>query len=68
MLNEKLQAVVERLADLPGDAQDELAAQIEAWLLDRQWDALLEDPIGDAFIAELKHEAQAGPLYPWPGK
>jgi len=68
MLNEKLRATVEHLADLPGDEQEQLAAQIEAWLSDRQWDALLEDPRGDAFVAQLIEEAKAGPLYPWPGE
>jgi len=68
MLSERLQIVVERLADLPDDAQVELAARIGAWLSDREWDALLDDPRGDAFVTELMREAQAGPLYPWPGK
>lgn len=67
MLNEKLQMAVERLSNLPSEEQAQRAAQIESWLADRQWDALLEDPRGDAFVAELMREAATGPLFSWPG-
>jgi predicted negative regulator of RcsB-dependent stress response len=67
MLAKNLSAVIKRLAQVPDDAQDEMATLIEAWLSDRQWDALLEDPRGDAFVAQLMTAAAAGPYYPWPG-
>ena len=77
MRDEKLQAAIERMAELSAiermaelsdKEQAQLAAQIEAWLPDRTWDALLEDPHGDAVVAELMREAQDSSFYPWPGK
>ena len=58
MLNEKLQAAIDEAATLSPEAQEALAAQIESWLADARWDALLEDPRGDAFVAELFQQAQ----------
>ena len=66
MLNEKLQAAIDEAATLSPEAQEELAAQIESWLADARWDALLEDPRGDAFVAELFEQAQKGPFRPFP--
>jgi len=66
MLNEKLQAAINEPATLSPEAQEELAVQIESWLADSRWDALLEDPRGDAFVAELFQQAQKGPFRPFP--
>ena len=61
MLNEKLQAAINEAATLSPEAQEELAAQIESWLADARWDALLESPESDAFLDELIQEARNGP-------
>lgn len=66
MLNEKLQAAINEAATLSPEAQEALAAQIESWLADARWDALLEDPRGDAFVAELFEQARKGPFRPFP--
>ena len=64
MLNEKLQAAINEAATLSPEAQEELAAQIESWLADARWDALLESPESDAFLDELIQEAKNGPTAP----
>jgi hypothetical protein len=61
-----LQAAINEAATLSPEAQEELAAQIESWLADGRWDALLEDPRGDAFVAEFFEQAQKGPFRPFP--
>lgn len=66
MLIEKLREAVEHAAELPLTEQEQLAAAIDTWLAEKQWDNALEDPRGDAFVAELMQEAHDGPLYPWP--
>ena len=69
MLAEKLQAAINEAATLSSEAQEALAAQIEAWLADARWDELLEDQRGDALVAELFREARNSPTYPceWDG-
>ncbi len=64
MLNEKLQAAINEAATLSPEAQEALAAQIESWLADARWDALLESPESDAFLDELIQEAKNGPTTP----
>ena len=64
MLNEKLQAAINEAATLSPEAQEALAAQIEAWLADARWDALLETPESQAFLDELIEEARNGPTAP----
>ncbi len=36
------------------------------WDDEAEWDALIEDPRGDAFVAELFEQAQRGPFRPFP--
>ena len=67
MLNEKSRAAINEAATLPPEAQEALAAQIEAWLADARWDALIEDPRGDSFVAELFQQAKKGPFRSLPG-
>jgi hypothetical protein len=64
VLNEKLQAAINEAATLSPEAQEELAAQIESWLADARWDALLETPESDAFLDELIQEAKNSPTAP----
>ena len=64
MLNEKLQAAINEAATLSPEAQEELAAQIESWLADARWDALLESPESQEFLNELIQEAKNGPTAP----
>ena len=66
MLNEKLQAAIKEATTLSPEAQEELAAQIESWLADARWNTLLEDPRGDALVAELFEQARKGPFRPFP--
>jgi hypothetical protein len=64
MLNEKLQAAIDKAATLSPEAQEALAAQIESWLADARWDALLETPESHAFLEELIQDARNGPTAP----
>ena len=64
MLNEKLQAAINEAATLSPEAQEELATQIESWLADARWDALLETPESQAFLDELIQEARNSPTAP----
>jgi hypothetical protein len=59
-----MEAAINDAATLPPEAQEALAARIESWLADARWDALLEDPRADAFVAELFREAREGPTHP----
>lgn len=69
MLTDPLRAVVDSAADIPTDAQDKLAAQIEIWLDaldDALWDQQFADPRSQAVFAELAAQAEQGPFLPFP--
>ena len=66
MLNEKSRAALTAAATLSPEAQEALAAQIEAWLANARWDALIEDPRGDVFVAELFQQARRESFRPLP--
>ena len=58
MLSERLQAAISNAAQLPADAQDKVAAELENAILNAQWDADLDDPQNDAWLAEWIAEAR----------
>ncbi|HKV85181.1 MAG TPA: hypothetical protein VJN88_11525 [Ktedonobacterales bacterium] len=69
MLTDRLRAVVDSAADFSPDAQDKLAAQIEAWLDaldDALWDQQFADPRSQAIFAEMAAQAEKGPFLPFP--
>lgn len=64
MLSEKPQAAIEHLATLSPEAQEALAAQIESWLANARWGALLATSGSHAFLDQLIDEAKNGPPLP----
>ena len=69
MITDRLRAAVDGAADISPEAQDKLAAQIEAWLDaldDALWDQQFADPRSQAVFAELASKAQEGPFLPFP--
>ena len=64
MLTERLQRVVDQMAQLSAQEQDDLAARIEADLEDdRRWAAATADPhdlLLDQLLAEAKQEVAQG--------
>ena len=67
MITDRLRAAVEDATDIPPEAQDQLAARIEAWLDaldDALWDQQFADPRSQAVFAELAAQAQQGPFLP----
>jgi hypothetical protein len=71
MITDRLRTAVDSAADIPPEAQDRLASQIEAWLDaldDALWDQQFADPRSEAVFAKLAVQAQQGPflLFPTP--
>ena len=66
MLTEKLQSVVNNMAQLPPEQQEKLAEQIADILDEALWDAQFADPRSEAFFDELVAEAEQRPLRPFP--
>ena len=66
MLTEKLQSVVDDMAQLPPEQQEQLAEQIADILDEALWKAQFADPRSEAFFDELVAEAKQGPLRPFP--
>jgi hypothetical protein len=69
MITDRLRTAVDSAADIPPEAQDRLASQIEAWLDaldDALWDQQFADPRSQAVFAELAVQAQEGPFLPFP--
>jgi hypothetical protein len=58
MLTERLKAVIDSAAQLPAEAQDKLAAQLEAAIANALWDADLNNPQNDAWLQEWIAEAR----------
>lgn len=66
MITERLQAAVSRAEQLPKQAQDALASEIERIINDARWDVLLGDPrFDDALEALIAQAEQEEPL-PFP--
>lgn len=59
MVDELRQAFEEAQQRLSDDAQRLLAAQIEAWLDEQEWDAIVSSPHGQETLERLVEEARA---------
>lgn len=66
MMTEQLKALMERIEQLPPDAQKKLAEEIEDILDDAEWRALLSDPRSGPVLDELIAQARRSPRRPWP--
>ena len=66
VLIERLQTVVDHLAQLPAEQQERLAEEIEDILDEALWDAQFADPRSEAFFDTLVAEAQQRLLRPFP--
>lgn len=66
MLTDKLQLVIDDMAQLKPEQQDKLAEQIADIVNEALWDAHFTDPCSEAFFDELVAEAKQGPLRPFP--
>jgi hypothetical protein len=69
MITDRLRTALDSAADIPPEAQDQLAARIEAWLDaldDALWDQQFADPRSQAVFAGLAAQAQRGPFLPFP--
>jgi uncharacterized protein (DUF2267 family) len=53
MITDRLRAVVDSAAQLPPEAQDKVAAQLERAVRNALWDAQLGDPQYDHILEEL---------------
>jgi hypothetical protein len=58
MLTERLKAAIESATQLPPDAQDKVAAQLENAIANALWDADLNHPENDEWLAEWIEEAR----------
>ena len=59
MVDEFRQALEQAQQRLSDDAQRRLAAQIEAWLDEQEWDTLVNSPQGQETLERLAAEARA---------
>ncbi len=66
MLIERLQSVVDLLAQLPSEQQERLAEELEDIIDEALWDAQFADPRSEAFFDTLVAQAKRGPLLPFP--
>ena len=69
MLTERLKAAIESATQLPPDAQEKIAAQLESAIANALWDADLDDPVNDEWLAEWIAEARQDETvdFPLPG-
>ena len=66
MMTDHLKALIERIGQLPPDAQQKLAEEIEDILDDDEWRALLADPRSGSVLDDLIAQAKRSPRRPWP--
>lgn len=66
MMTDHMKALIERIGQLPPDAQQKLAEEIEDILDDEEWRALLADPRSGPVLDELIAQAKRSPKRPWP--
>lgn len=69
MLSARLQAAIDSATQLPPDAQEKVAAQLESAIANALWDADLNDPENDAWLGEWISEARQDETvdFPAPG-
>lgn len=61
-----LKAALESAEQVPPEAQDKLAEEIESAIDNAIWDAQLNDPQYDHVLDQMIEEAKRGPLLPLP--
>lgn len=66
MITERLRAAVSSAEQLPAQAQDALAAEIERIINDSHWDVLLSDPRFEGAIEALIAQAEQEEPLPFP--
>lgn len=66
MITEHLKALMDRIEQLPPDAQNELAEEIEDILDEAEWRALLSDPRSGPVLDDLIAQAKRSPRRVWP--
>jgi hypothetical protein len=59
MVDELLRAFEQAQQQLSDEAQRQLAAQIEAWLSEQEWDAIVSSPKGQETLERLAADARA---------
>lgn len=64
MLNERLQAIMHDLEQLEPHDQQQLADQIEQWLVDIEWRRVLNEPGPDALYDAALEEVRQGRTRP----
>ena len=64
MLDERLQAIMHDLEQLPQHDQQQLADQIEQWLEDIEWSRVLNEPGPDALYDAALEEMRQGQTQP----
>jgi hypothetical protein len=65
MLTDRFKAAIESAAQLPPEAQDKLAEDIEAAIENALWDAELDDPQYDTVMRGLIARAKQQPKLPY---
>ncbi len=64
MLDERLQALLHNLEQLPAQDQQRLADQIEEWLDSIEWTRILNEPGPDALYEAAMEEIRQGETQP----
>lgn len=64
MLDERLQALLHSLEQLPSEDQQHLADQIEEWLDDVEWKRVVNEPGSDALYEAAMDEIRQGKTKP----
>ncbi|HEY7340007.1 MAG TPA: hypothetical protein VH591_03940 [Ktedonobacterales bacterium] len=69
MLSARLKAAIDSATQLPPDAQEKVAAQLESAIANALWDADLNDPENDEWLGEWIAEARQDETvdFPTPG-
>jgi len=58
MLSARLKAAIDSATQLPPDAQEKVAAQLESAIANVRWDVDLNDPENDTWLSEWIAEAR----------
>ncbi len=66
MMTDHMKSLIERIGQLPPDAQQKLAEEVEDILDDEEWRALLADLRSGPVLDDLISQAKRSPKRPWP--
>lgn len=64
MLDQRLEALLRAVEELPADEQQELADHIQEWLDDLAWKRVLNEPGHDALYEAAAEEMRRGETLP----